>query len=89
MMKTLLSSSVIALLACIGCSGGNSSGDVEAARKASEAAPKSVAELSKDTPDNARASAAAGIAAGHAQDKISNDSARVNAMKMMNKQNGQ
>ncbi len=82
MKKLLLLISLAMLLA--GCAG-SSSGDVEAAKAASQAVPKSVDQLPADMPEEAKKSAAGAIQAGQereAQMRAEGD-ARTKAMEGM------
>lgn len=87
-MKNLLILAVgVFLLA--GCTGSDS-GDVEAAKAAAAAAPKSVDELPSDMPDDAKRGAAAAIGQGKEMEQqmgAQND-ARARAMAEMEKQKG-
>lgn len=87
MMKKLLL--ILPAMLAFGCSGSND-GDVEAAQKASAAAPKSVNDLPADMPEGAKASAGAAIQQGQAmQEQMSAQAAaRSRAMEEMQKQRG-
>lgn len=87
-MKNLL---ILALGLCLlaGCTGPDS-GNVDAAKEAAAAAPKSVDELPADMPDEAKRGAAAAIGQGkEMQDKMNAEAdARARAMAEMQKQKG-
>ena len=61
-MKKLLPFSIVLALCAIGCKGGGDSGDVDAAAKASAAAPKTVDQLPADMPPEAKRAAAGAMA---------------------------
>lgn len=68
---------------CAGCSAPDS-GDVATAHKASVAAPKSVEQLPKSMPAEARAAAAGAMGQAQAEERRNSDPARLKALRMMN-----
>ena len=68
-MKKLLPFASLLVLFTVGCNGGGDSGDVEAAKKAAAATPKTAAELPANMPPEARRGAEAGIAQQEAMRK--------------------
>ncbi len=72
-MKKLLPLASLLVLFTIGCNSGGDSGDVEAAKKAAAATPKSVDQLPADMPAEARRGAAGGIAQQQAMEKQSQE----------------
>jgi len=87
MKNLLILTAGLCLLA--GCTGSDS-GDVEAAKAAAAAAPKSVDELPSDMPEEAKRGAAAAIEQGKAMEQqmgAQND-ARAKAMAEMQRQKG-
>ncbi|MDR3692907.1 MAG: hypothetical protein P4L46_26240 [Fimbriimonas sp.] len=83
-MKRILILLLVAAVGCVGCS--QDKGDVDTARKAALAAPKSAADLPASMPKDARASAAAAMGQAQAAQQANNDPARVHALEMMRKQ---
>jgi len=79
---------VTAGLIVAGCAS-EDQGDVEAARKAAAAAPKSVEQLPADMPPEARSAAASAMGQAAAAEQQANDPARVRAMQEMRRQSGQ
>lgn len=87
MMRKLLISTLAIGGILAGCSGGGDPGDVETAKKAAEAAPKSVDQLPADMPPEARraAEAAMGQKAAMSEQMSKENEARKRAMQGMNR----
>lgn len=84
-MKGLLLA--IFALAAFGCQGGSGSADASASGPSAPPV-KSAADLPKDMPAQAKASAASAMGQAAAAQQMANDPARVKAMEEMKKQHG-
>lgn len=70
----------------VGCDGPGESGDVDGAKKAAQAAPKSADQLPAEMPPQARNAAASAMGQAAAAQQAGNDPGRVRAMQEMQKQ---
>lgn len=87
MMRAIIVISIAIGGVLAGCSGGGDPGDVDAAKKAADAAPKSVDQLPADMPPEARraAEAAMGQKSAMSEQMAKENEARKRAMQGMNR----
>lgn len=87
MMRTLLPVGM-ALVVLAGCSPVEDAGNVQGATQAASVAPKTIDQLPKDMPPEARRGAQAAMGQAQAVQQQANDPARVRAMQEMRRQHG-